>query len=111
MNVGESDKSDAVEFGESSSDAWDRLHPGEVPPDVIKRIAEDLKGAAHLCSELSMQGKDSIMEPSAVKAVGDLVRQAAIRLRDELAAADSRKRKGEEQSTVVRICSPERQGY
>jgi hypothetical protein len=90
MNIGEFDKEADAEFGENCSGARDQSHLGEVSPELIKWIAEDLKGAAYLCSALSLLGKDSTIEPCAIKAIGNLVRRAANALRDELAAAELR---------------------
>lgn len=76
---------------ESSPHVTNQLCAGEVPPEIIQQIAEDLKCAAQLCSELFQLGKNSTIDPSALKTVGNLTRLAANRLRDELAAAEARK--------------------
>jgi hypothetical protein len=89
MNTGEADEPANAKCGENSPYAWERVLPGNLSRGVIKRIAEDLKGAAHLCSALSQPSDHSVRDPKDVKAVGNLVRRVADRLRDELAAAEA----------------------
>ena len=72
------------------SSIGDRLRPGEISPDVIEWVMKDLEGAALLCVALAGMGEHSVIEPSAVDALGDLVRQAAKKLRAELAEAEAR---------------------
>lgn len=86
MNVDESDKPANTEFEDNPLSTREQLRPLA----VIEDIAEDLKEAAYLCSELSLRAKDAIIEPTAMKAISELVRRAACRLRDELAAAETR---------------------
>jgi hypothetical protein len=78
---------DATGFREEG----DRLRPGEISPDTIEWVAKELHGAAQLCTALAGLGDDSVIGPDAVEAIGDLIRAAVKKLRDELAAAEARK--------------------
>lgn len=74
------------------ADIPDRLRPGEISPDEIANIRDDLHGLGLLASGLSELGAGgSQIEPQAIDALGDLARRARDRLTEALTQAEAQR--------------------
>jgi hypothetical protein len=85
MNIGEDDKPADVKLGEDDPHILDRrLRAGEASADVLNSVVQDLRCAARL----SHLGQGATIDPDDIKAIVDLVRSAANKLRDESTLTD-----------------------
>jgi hypothetical protein len=85
MNIGDSEKPGDVKLDEDSPHLLGRqLRPGEASADVLQSVVQDLRYAARL----SHRGHDAITDPDDIRAIVDLVRRAANKLRGESTPED-----------------------
>jgi hypothetical protein len=73
-----------------STDAPQKLRPGEIAPGPIERVVALLIGAATLCDGLGYIAQESKVDPEGLDALETLIRKAANDLKQALDDAEKR---------------------